>query len=376
MHWGQDYKQETWLIYYDKEFIINKGIPQNLELFTLTTNWFDWANKDKEQNNWINIRLITILLNRLNIINAIVIDQHIDNLLKSIKFWTEHEAEESTPSPMCTSITSNIKKFDEDKVADLWKHIYEKVQSRRVVLKKREANIIEVKSVVPHSMLESEDYNLLSTDYEKVKDNLSCPVDNWICKPASLWWWPFKITKEINQFKFESLTEEIWEEITRKIWELSTTKNIKQLKVSRMINNFSSFENLLKLNEEIPNTEIVFDFKYEKTEFQYSYWDFKMNSKAVTWVFKGREWNFEQIDNWDIKDDLWRFIDIKLIENSSYAVFKMNEFIWSNLVIKERSWVDDRIKPVIDELKKNTETNDDLFIIADLNNLEMHSKFK
>ena len=376
MHWGQDYKQETWLIYYDKEFIINKGIPQNLELFTLTTNWFDWANKDKEQNNWINIRLITILLNRLNIINAIVIDQHIDNLLKSIKFWTEHEAEESTPSPMCTSITSNIKKFDEDKVADLWKHIYEKVQSRRVVLKKREANIIEVKSVVPHSMLESEDYNLLSTDYEKVKDNLSCPVDNWICKPASLWWWPFKITKEINKLKFESLTEEIWEEITRKIWELSTTKNIKQLKVSRMINNFSSFENLLKLNEEIPNTEIVFDFKYEKTEFQYSYWDFKMNSKAVTWVFKGREWNFEQIDNWDIKDDLWRFIDIKLIENSSYAVFKMNEFIWSNLVIKERSWVDDRIKPVIDELKKNTETNDDLFIIADLNNLEMHSKFK
>ena len=143
-----------------------------------------------------------------------------------------------------------------------------------------------------------------------------------------------------------------------------------------MINNFSSLENLLKLKEAIPNTVIVFDFKYEKTEFQYSSWDFKMNSKAVTWVFKGREWNFEQIDNWDIKDDLWRFIDIKLIENSSYAVFEMNEFIWSNLVIKERSWVDDRIKPVIDELKKkNPETNDDLFIIADLNNLEMHSKF-
>ena len=215
MYWGQNYKQETWLIYEYDKFLINKGIPQNLELFTLTTNWFDWDD-DKEENNWINIRLITILLNRLNTNNAVVIDQHIDNWLKSITTWTEHEAEESTPSPMCTSVTSNIAKFNEDKVADLWKHIYEKVQSRRVVLKKKEDNIIEVNSVVPHSMLESEDYNLLSSDYEKVEDNFSCPVEYWICKPASLWWWPFKITKEMYQFEFESLTEETSEEITKK----------------------------------------------------------------------------------------------------------------------------------------------------------------
>ena len=190
MYWGQEYKQETWLIYYDQEFVINKGIPQNLELFTLTTNWFDWVH-DIKKNKWNNIRLITILLNRLNTNNAIVIDQHIDNWLKSITIWTEHEAEESTPSPMCTSTTSNITEFDEDKVPDLWKHIYEKVQSRRVVLKKKEDNIIVVNSVVPHFILESEDYNLLSRKYEKVKDNLFCPVDNWICKPASLWCWPF-----------------------------------------------------------------------------------------------------------------------------------------------------------------------------------------
>ena len=186
MHWGKDYKQETWLIYRDNEFIINKSIPQNLELFTLTTNWFDWDD-DKEENNWINIWLIAILINRLNINNAIVIDQYIINKLKSITIWTEHE-EESTPSSMCTSITSNIKKFDENKVADLWKHIYEKVKSRRVVLKKKEDNTIEVNSVVPHFISELEGYNLLSRDYEKVKDNFSCPVDNWICKPASLWW--------------------------------------------------------------------------------------------------------------------------------------------------------------------------------------------
>ena len=191
MHWGQDYKQETWLIYHNEEFIINKGIPQNLWLFALNTNWFDWVDKDKEENNWINIRLITILLNRLNINDAIVIDQHIDNLLKSITVWREHEAEESTPSPMCSSITSNIKNFNWNKVADLWKHIYEKAKSRRVVLKKKENNIIEVNSVVPHSVSGSEDYNLLSSDYEKVKDNFSCSVDNWICKPASLWWIPF-----------------------------------------------------------------------------------------------------------------------------------------------------------------------------------------
>ena len=196
MYWGKDYKQEAWHIYHNEEFIINKGIPQNLELFTLTTNWFDWVNLKKEKNNWINIRLVTILLNWLNISNVIVIDQHIDNRFKSITIWTEYEAEESTPSPMCTSITSNITEFDEDKVADLWKHIYEKVQSRRVVLKKKEDNIIEVNSVVPHSMLELENYNLLSSNYEKVKDNFSCPVDNWICKPASLWCWPFKIIKE------------------------------------------------------------------------------------------------------------------------------------------------------------------------------------
>ena len=197
MHWGKDYKQETLLIYYDHdEFIINKGIPQNLELFTLTTNWFDWVNLTKEENNWINIRVITRLLNRLNINDAIVIDQLIDIKLKSITIWTEHEAKESTPSQMCTSFTSNITKFDEDKVADLWKHIYEKVKSRRVVLKKRENNIIEVDSVVPYFMSESEDYNLLGSEYEKLKDNFSCPVDNWMCKPASLWWCLFKIKKE------------------------------------------------------------------------------------------------------------------------------------------------------------------------------------
>ena len=179
----------------------------------------------------------------------------------------------------------------------------------------------------------------------------------------------------MDQSKFESLTEETSEEITRKIWDLSITKIIKQLKVSNMIKDFSSFENLLKLKEAIPNIVIVFDFKYEKTKSQNPSWRFIMNSKEVTCVFKGREWNFEQIRNWDVKYDLWSFFDIKQIENSSYAFLKMNEFIWKNLVIKERSWVDDWRKPNIDELKKNTETNDDIFIIADLNNLEMHSKF-
>ena len=371
MHWGKDYKQETWLIYHNQEFIINKGIPQNLELFTLTTNWFDWDDDNTKQNNWINIRLIILLLNRLNINNAIVIDQYIDNKLKSIIIWTEHEAEESTPSPMCTSVTSNIKNFDENKFPDLWKHIYEKVQSRRVVLKKKEDNIVEVNSVVPHSMLESEDYNLLSSDYEKVEDNFSCTVDNWFCKPTCLWWWPFKIIKKMDQSKFESLTEETSEEITRKIWDLSTTKNIKQLKVSRMINDFSSFENLLKLNEANPNVVIAFDFKYKETKSQNPSLYIEMNWKEVTCVFKGSEWNFEQIDNW-VVDYYWNFSGIKQIKNSSYAILNLNEFIWKNLVIKERSWVDDWRKPYIDELKKNTETNDDLFIIADLNNLTIY----
>ena len=179
----------------------------------------------------------------------------------------------------------------------------------------------------------------------------------------------------MDQSKFESLTEETSEEITRKIWDLSITKIIKQLKVSNMIKDFSSFENLLKLKEAIPNIVIVFDFKYEKTKSQNPSWRLIMNSKAVTCVFKGREWNFEQIRNWDVKYDLRSFFDIKQIENSSYAFLKMNEFIWKNLVIKERSWVDDWRKPNIDELKKNTETNDDLFIIADLNNLSMHFQF-
>ena len=140
-----------------------------------------------------------------------------------------------------------------------------------------------------------------------------------------------------------------------------------------MIKDFSSYENLLKLKEVIPNTEIVFDFEYYKTKFEHPCWDFKMNSKVVTWVFKGREWNFEQIDNLD--DNGYCFIDINPIENSSYAILKMNWFEWRNLVTKESNWVDDWRKPYIDELKKNTETNDDFFIIEDLNNLEIHLWF-
>ena len=57
-----------------------------------------------------------------------------------------------------------------------------------------------------------------------------------------------------------------------------------------------------------------------------------------------------------------KFFDIKPIENSSYAILKMNWFNWRNLVIKERSWVEDWRKPYIDVLKKNTETNDDLIL--------------
>ena len=175
----------------------------------------------------------------------------------------------------------------------------------------------------------------------------------------------------MDQLKFESLSEEIWEEITRKLWDLSITNNIKQLKVLRMIKDFSSLENLLKLKEVIPNTVIVFDFKYEKTDSRDRSWKFKMNRKAVTCVFKGSEWNFGQIKNWDV--DFWYFSDIKLTKNSSYVVFKINRFFWSNLVIKERSWVDDWRNPFIEELKKNTQTNDDFFIITDLNNLIIHS---
>ena len=89
MHWGKDYKQETWLIFGYGKFQINKGIPQNLELFTITTNWFDWVDNEKKKNNWINIRLITLLLNRLNTDYVIVIGQHIVNSLKSITIWTK-----------------------------------------------------------------------------------------------------------------------------------------------------------------------------------------------------------------------------------------------------------------------------------------------
>ena len=179
----------------------------------------------------------------------------------------------------------------------------------------------------------------------------------------------FKIIKYMDQFKFISLTEETSEEITRKILDLSRTKNIKQLTVSRMINNFSSFENLLKLKEAIPNTEIAFDFKYDGTESKDLSWKFIMIKKAVICVFKGRELDFEQNGKWHY--DYWYFSDIKPIENSNYAILKINRFAWNNLVIKERSWVDDWRKPYINELKKNTETNDDLFIIENLNNLEI-----
>ena len=245
------------------------------------------------------------------------------------------------------------------------------MKSRRVVLKKKKDNTIEVNSVVPLSMLESEDYNLLSSDYKKLKDNFSCPVDNWSCKPANLWWCPFIISKEMYPYLFGSFTERKLEEITRKIWDLSITKNIKQLKVTKMIKDFSSFENLLKLKKVIPNIAVAFDYKYEKTGNLYPCWRFKINAKAVTCVFKGREWNFEQIRNWDTSHD-WAFSDIKPIKNSSYAILKMSYFNWSNLDLKERSWVDDWRKPYIEELKKNTETNDDFFIIADLNNLTMY----
>ena len=49
MYWGKDYKQEIWLLYDNDEFLINKDIPQNLELFTITTNWFDWDYYKKEK---------------------------------------------------------------------------------------------------------------------------------------------------------------------------------------------------------------------------------------------------------------------------------------------------------------------------------------
>ena len=118
-----------------------------------------------------------------------------------------------------------------------------------------------------------------------------------------------------------------------------------------MIKDFSGFENLLKLKETILNTVIVFDFRYDKTLNIDSNWYLEINSKAITCVFKESEWNFEQIYHEDI-NYFWCFSGIKPIKNSSYVILKMKRFVRSNLVIKERSWVDDWRKYYIDKLKK------------------------
>ena len=93
-----------------------------------------------------------------------------------------------------------------------------------------------------------------------------------------------------------------------------------------------------------------------------------IRSKTLAWIFKGNEWNFESNYPYLIKI-IWRFTDFKLILNENLVILKIQNFITNAIAVKHKNISDDRMQPHIDDLKKSTKSNDDVYIIADANDM-------
>ena len=260
------------------------------------------------------------------------------------------------PSSRCTSSILNLKKFNNNQLQDLWKFIAENAKWKEIIVKKWEDNSsFEVHSTASHHHFDPFEYNILN---DKVLDQLevyySWPVYNCICKPKTLW-----ISKNDEK-------EISWETIYKTL-EISLLENAEQIIIWGNINTFECIDNLSKFKRQLPNVRIKFSLNWEDSSKRtFSNHCIRINSKMITWVTKGKEWNFEKekdYHTWFFED----LTDLKLVKTEGILIIKCSIAYWPSIIQKPDCKSKSKWYFIIDDLKEKTKFNNDLFVIADAN---------
>ena len=303
-------------------------------------------------------RLIVILCNQLNEDNAIVFQKWADEI-DEIFLQTRKEIAKMVPSPKCTSSILKIKKFDDNQAQDLWKYIANSIKLKRVIVKKYENNTFKVDLITSHHYLDRNEYNVLNKEVrERLVTYYSCPVSNCICKPNILW---FK-----NEY-FHEISEEQVDEIQG----LSLLENARGLKVNWFISTHSDISHLLKIKQQFPKLEILFDFYSLRDDIKW-FWnnEIHINSRWITLVTKGEERIFH------IRGDKKRFVDcildIEFNEKENIAILNWGCISLQNVILQNNSKSEIKDQALIDKLKEKTRLEDEYYIIVDTSALELH----
>ena len=336
------------------------------KLLTPSSSTKDFINQRIPKNGIYKdfLFLINSLFEQLNKANVIKVKFQAGSCNELITFITEKEAEEMIPNHPWKSYKSNIRRFTRQEGDNLCKYISEYVIFKIILIRRLEDDIIEVNSVVPNIVYSTQYYNILNKDsYKSIEKYYSCPVYDCIWKPKSLSI-NSNLTDEILFSKYEDLNEEV----TQKILEMPVFDGVKEMRVIRKMNNLLSIKNSFRIAKQFPLVKILIwiYYKFAKSDYRNL---LHIRSNTLAFIFQGDEWNFESCYQC-LMEINWKFSDFKLIENKNLVVLKIQSCETNGLVAKHKNILDCRVQPHIDDLKKSTISNDDLFVITDSNDME------
>ena len=363
INWGMNYKKE--ICFTTKESYTD--IPKNVELFNLkTTLFFKGLYADpfrlNVSNSWKFNNVILPLLSKLNNIYGIKISLE-EDAKEIITFITEKEIEDITPSLLWTSLKTNSRKFTVKDGRDIWEYISDNIQFKIIVIKRWEDDIV-VYSVIPNYLFSWDHHNILNKEaYENLKEYYSWPILDCIWKPKLLWI-NSDITSE-RECEFEDLNEEVTQQV---LW-TPLFESVKEIWIVRSVINLTSIENIFRIAEQHSHINVIagVDYNYNK-DFQNTW---AIESRALILIFNGIELKFEGLSSslltWEC-----HFNEIKLIDDGNLAIINPEDFYFDNVVATLSNDLNNKVQKSIDELKIETESNDDLFIIVDSNNMKFY----
>ena len=353
------------------------NLPNNPELFWYSTNWFCYLFNNIINNAYMNLQgikhLILQFVNKLSENNFLMIYDWQDFPLgrKYIEYLSKYEVKELLPSNLWTSVSSNIKLFANYQAEDLCKYIAEKIKTRNIILKRLNDGLIEVNSVLPMLIWFSQEYNILNNRHNKnLNECYSWPVVDCPWKPISL----ILRNNLIDNDRSYDEIEEINNETTKQILSLNYLENIKELDIHGDIRDLESIDNLTKISKRFPKTDVTFTFEYNYNSSNYKE-SIKIKSRQAICVFKGKEWCFE-LDNDNDRLFPLSFSEFKPVKNESFVIIKVDYFYWISIISRLDYWLDKRKQATIDKLKKDTEFNDCLYVVADISEISIKLNLK
>ena len=124
-----------------------------------------------------------------------------------------------------------------------------------------------------------------------------------------------------------------------------------------------------------PQIKIDFTFDYTNNLCNETDIDIRINAKEYACIFKGRKWYFDShIGGWIYVS--WDPKILKPFKNKNVVVLKAKKITswWMNL--KKKSETENADEKVVEKLMKSTESNEDLFIIAEMSTLVLKPKIE